>query len=653
MRFSALVTNPPAWLALVFCLATVLVYRPGLSGDYMFDDHANLLDNQHLDMPALTLDNLSGAAFSSGAGTLHRPVSMASFALNRYFFGIAPYSYKVINLCIHLCTGIGLWILGRLIVRGYPLTRSEPLPAGAVRWLPLVIAGLWLVHPLNLSSVLYIVQRMTGLSALFTVFGLCLYLAGRLRIRDGGSGLLLILTGLLLFGGLAVLSKENGILLPLYMLVLELALFRFRDHNDRLQPGVIALFLLLVIIPGLLALVYLLAHAGTYLNYTGREFTLAERVLTEPRVLLFYLKQIWMPSVQELGLFHDDIPLSRGLIDPPATLPAILALAALFAVALALIRRAPLVSLGILWFFAGHALESTIIPLEIAHEHRNYLADYGILLATAGLLLTVPLRRMAPVLCTTLPALFLCLFGYTTWVRSTQWSDNVNLSVYEALHHPDSPRALFSAGRIHARLALNGRKESRDKAFDYLQRASRIDRMSIMPDVTRIKLAILLGVPVQPAWYDTVLHKLAAHPLTPSDISSLQDMADCAGTGCEIPDDRMQQIFSAALKRKNTRLMSVYAFYSINRNGDFHKGLELFNQAVELDPEEPQYWKNLVNLLIVMARPGEAERRLHEFESLDLIGSTNSDYRTLQDRIDGIRPEHSLANDKHPEQSGS
>jgi hypothetical protein len=654
VNITNLARNPASWLALALCLATVLIYLPGLSGDYLFDDKSNLLDNRHLDMETLSLHNLAGAAFSSGSGTLRRPVSMISFALNRYFFGISPYSNKVVNLGIHLLTGIALWILGGLIIRSYQRRFADRfLPAGAARWLPLVVAGLWLVHPLNLTTVLYIVQRMTGLSALFVVSGLCLYLLGRLRMQDGRPGLPLILTGLLLFGGLAVLSKENGILMPLYMLVLEITLFGFRDRRASLQHSIIALFLLLILVPGIIALFYLYTHAGTYLNYSGRDFTLAERLLTQPRILLFYLKLVFMPTVQELGLYHDDIPISHGLFDPPSTLYAIIALSVLLTAGIALIRRAPLISLGILWFFAGHSLESTIIPLEIAHEHRNYLADFGILLAGAGLLLSAPLPRLAPVLYTTIPVLSICLFGYTTWVRSSQWSDNINHSMFEALHHPGSPRAVFSAGRLHARLSLSGRTESMAPAFDYLQRASQLDQSGIMPDITMIKFAALLGIPIQPEWFDTVLHKLSSHPLTPSDISSLQDLADCAGSSCKIPPVIMEQIFAAALREENSRMLTVYGFYSVNRNGDFSKGLEMFNRVVEIDPKEPQYWKNLINLLIVMTRYDEAEQRLREFESLALLRSTTSDYQALQGEIDRIRLEQARSTGQPTGQSGS
>ncbi len=188
------------------CLLTIAIYVPGLSGDYMFDDMPNLLHNAQLNIETLDTESIQGAALSSGSGKLRRPVSMFSFALNRYFFGLGPYSHKVINLLIHLLTGIGLYFLSRRLIHSYRLYRNPALSDKAMQWIPVVVTGLWLVHPLNLTPVLYIVQRMTSLAALFTVLGLCLYMTGRMRLATGKSGLPLILTGLLLFGGLAIFS---------------------------------------------------------------------------------------------------------------------------------------------------------------------------------------------------------------------------------------------------------------------------------------------------------------------------------------------------------------------------------------------------------------------------------------------------------------
>ena len=129
----------PSVAVLLFVLAGVLtavIYLPGLAGDYMFDDHPNLLENKRLQLDSLDIESLQGAAYSSDAGVLRRPVSMTSFALNRYFFGVAPYSYKAVNLIIHLLTGLGLFLFGRLLLRAFRRCHRPDLPDKAVIWLP-------------------------------------------------------------------------------------------------------------------------------------------------------------------------------------------------------------------------------------------------------------------------------------------------------------------------------------------------------------------------------------------------------------------------------------------------------------------------------------------------------------------------------------
>jgi hypothetical protein len=210
----------PAIFFLLACLLAIAVYFPGLSGDYVFDDMQNLLNNTRLPMKELNLENLEAASFSSHAGRLKRPVSMFTFALNRYFFGVNPLPWKIINLAVHLLTGVALFWLASLIMKHYRRHCETSLPRAAECWLPLAVCAIWLVHPLNLTSVLYIVQRMTSLMALFTVLGLCFYIVGRSRLLERRSGWPWIFTGLFGFGALALLSKENGVLLPGYMFIL-------------------------------------------------------------------------------------------------------------------------------------------------------------------------------------------------------------------------------------------------------------------------------------------------------------------------------------------------------------------------------------------------------------------------------------------------
>ena len=634
------------FMAFLLCaLLAAAVYFPGLSGDYLFDDTTNLLNNRALDIQSLHPDAIRTAAFSSQSGMLRRPVSMASFALNRYFFGIGPYSFKAVNLIIHLLTGLCLFLLARQIIDSYRQLHKPDLSPAVVRWLPVIAAGIWLVHPLNLTTVLYIVQRMTGLSSLFMVIALYLYLSGRRRMLEERPGLSIILVGFFLFGGLAIFSKETGVLLPLYILVLELTLFRFRNSAGKPEWRMIAFTLACIMLPLAAGTLYLAANFDTYANFAARNFTLAERLFTEIRVVAFYLQMIMAPTVQQLGLYHDDFTLSTGLLSPPSTLYAALLLGALLAGGLLLVRRLPLVSLGILWFFAGHLLESTVIPLELVHEHRNYLPLFGIILALAGLVILLPVTRISRFITVTVPVMLLVVLASITWLRSLQWSSSVDHAIYEARHHPDSPRAQFAAGRIYARLTLHGHAENADKALHYLARANELDPTEIMPLTTIVKFTYLIDRPVDPALFEEIIDRLARYPISPADINSLQDLAECLGDRCQVPDEVVDRIFETALREERAHLMSVYGYYTINKRSDFDKGLALFERAVERAPKEPQYWKNLINLLMVMARFDEAEERLDQFRKQRPYGSAESDFIMLQQEIDKGRIELAQSTD--------
>jgi hypothetical protein len=642
----------PGWLFAALCVLATLIYVPGLSGDYMFDDMPNLLHNEQLNIASLDTESIQGAVFSYGSGTLLRPVSMLSFTLNRYFFGIAPYSHKVVNLIIHLLTGIGLYLLSRLVIRNYRQFRNPGLSDTALRWIPVVVAGLWLVHPLNLTPVLYIVQRMTSLAALFTVLGLCLYMAGRMRLLAGKSGLPLILTGLFLFGGLAVFSKETGALLPLYMLVLELTLFRFRNSNGKPDIPVITFFAITVALPAGLVLLYL-AFNPVYITsgYGYRSYNLEERILTEGRILVFYLKSILTPAIAELGLYHDDIAISRGQFDPPATFYSLMALGGMLLSAFLLLGKQPLVSLGILWFFTGHLMESTIIGLELAHEHRNYLADYGIILAVTALIAQVPLRKLGPVIRIATPAVLLLLFSYTTWVRASQWSDVVSQAVYEARHHPQSYRAVFAAGRVYANLALKGAPEFEDEAREHLLRASELSKGEIMSHAALILFNNALDQPVDPAWYDELFYRLSSYPVIPTTLISLRAFVKCSEANCGVPVEKVETMFRLTLDNETTRLSNqriaeaetLYGSFTINTRGDVRKGHRLFTQAVAHNPHDTSYRQNLINLLIAMGEFNEAEHQLELFRTDNTYGGNESIYQKLQGSIDDARKQQITA----------
>lgn len=427
-----------AWLGAL--LLGALVYLPGLPGAFVFDDYGSITNNPAIKLQALTAQGLLQAALSAPVGGLLRPISTLSFALDAYFFGVDPEPFKITNICIHLAVGILLWYLARELLRAYRTSTGKSLNDQVIAWLSLAVTTLWLVHPLNLTSVLYAVQRDNSLSALFTVAAILSYMVGR-RLRGTRRHLCIwLLTPVLT--ALGMLCKENAALTPIFILVIEFTLLAFRGADGEPSLEVRWFFMAFLILPLLAAGSLAVLKPGIFGGYSLRDFTLYERLLSECRILLDYLRWTFVPDLRQLGLFHDDIVPSRGLLKPVTTLPSFLAVITLMTIGIALRKRAPLISFGILWFFAGQLMESTVLPLELAFEHRNYLPLFGLILGGVGSFYTMAAEHGRAFTAKLLLGLCILLLALTTAMRSVDWHNELTFARSESRHHPHSARAL-------------------------------------------------------------------------------------------------------------------------------------------------------------------------------------------------------------------
>jgi hypothetical protein len=364
----------------VVLATTVLVYLPGLHGPLVYDDIPVL--GPFLREPLAAIPH----PFWTTAGPLGRPVAMASFWLDAYFWHGSVFALKLTNLLIALLVASLAALLGVELV-----TPPGRRPGRAERAFGTGVAAFWLLAPAAVATVLYAVERMELLAALFTFAGLLAF--ARLRrseIAEGRSRTHLWLPLLLLATVLATLSKENGILLLPLALWTDLCLWRFAGPcpTRRTLFGLAAATLALGI--GLVAF-FFLDPAFLWDGYRERRFTLAERLLTEPRVLVRYLAATFVPRPRWTSFFHGHLTLSHRLFTPPSTALALAAVLALLFLAVALRRRRPLVALGLGWFLIGESIESTLVPLRLMEAVRVYLPSYGLLLAAAALL--VPAAR--------------------------------------------------------------------------------------------------------------------------------------------------------------------------------------------------------------------------------------------------------------------
>lgn len=424
-------------LGIVALLAATLlfaVYWPGLHGPLLLDDFENLAPLSRYRSGQLTA---AGVIFGNHSGMLGRPVSMASFVLDANIWGAQLFGFKLTNLALHLACAAIVW---RLLSR---LLRRDPL-LDAAHWLPLWLAVLWAALPIQVSTVLYVIQRMAILSALLTLAALMVYVHGREcyeanRTRAGAIWIWLVFPAVV---GLATLAKENGALAIPLAAVIELAWFR----TARRPRPVTAFFTVTLVVPLFAALALFALHPEMLTNgYAGRDFTLIERLLTQSRILWDYVGAALVPNGPKLGLFHDDYPLSRGLLTPATTLLAIGGWMIAIGLAILLRRMAPTFTFGVGFFLAAHAMESSVLPLELYFEHRNYLASVGLLVAVAGLggLAIKQLRGITQAmqwallaLCFVVPATYVA----ATHARARVWSSEDTFYAQEETHSPNSPR---------------------------------------------------------------------------------------------------------------------------------------------------------------------------------------------------------------------
>ncbi|MHB9022028.1 MAG: hypothetical protein ACYC3A_09390 [Halothiobacillus sp.] len=435
-------TDWKTFVAWAFLLALAYaVYLPGLSGAFLFDDYGNLPPMG--DYGPIEHAWQAWAWITSGfAGPTGRPISLASFLIDTRSWPAPPAVFKQTNVLIHLINGVLLAGLSHALARGLGVS------ARRAAWVAVLAAGFWLLHPFWVGTTLYVIQRMAMLAALFVFAGLWAYVHGRLQLAAGRtvSGYVWMSTGLGLGTLLAVLSKENGALLPLLTWVIEAFVFD-ADHRAPDRQGRLFIWWrrVFIVLPSAVLLAYMayqlpmLFSGQTY----GRDFTPWERLLTETRIVWGYLGDLWLPSLHDGGLFNDDIHISTSVFTPLSTLFATLGIVLLLVLA-AVTRRAKTpwlraVGLAIAFYFVGQLLESTWLPLELMFEHRNYLPA-GLMFLPLALLLVQHTQheRRWPIW---VAVAILSVFALLTVKRADVWGKPFAQALSWANQHPDSARA--------------------------------------------------------------------------------------------------------------------------------------------------------------------------------------------------------------------
>lgn len=429
MKFFA---KPVFGLCLVL-FASVLAYLPATHGPLFLDDFPVL---QPLGDGGGVESAEDGFKYIFGVdGTdWKRSIARASFLLNGSSWPVNTFDFKATNLGFHLLLTCVLYVvLKALLAR---VTNRAPLVA-------LIAASLWALSPANLSTSMYVVQRMTQLGMLFSLFSLMAFLLFRAHNERSHGFIWIVLSGISAI--LALLSKENSaVLLLLIPIVDEWILRNQKCSKIQRLPWLDVLKALAVLV-----FLSLFLYEAFQQGFDGRVFDRWQRLGIQGEVLFKYIGYALGIGIPEMTLFHDDLEWQVQRNGVGTFGYFWIGHGCICLIAYVQRQKWPLYWLAVLWFYVSHIIESTIVPLELMFEHRNYFGSVGIFLIVACVVAAIFEALKSKQLPIAGYGLILILFGLSfigLWYRSLIWADSFIVHEKWAANHPNSLRSQMVYG---------------------------------------------------------------------------------------------------------------------------------------------------------------------------------------------------------------
>ena len=407
-----------------------IVYSPALHGPFVFDD--SYLPN---------LDEPLGNWIHGG-----RKLLMLTYWWNANQSGGDTFSWHIFNVLIHVINS-GLVYL---IVR-----RLAPDPN---RLLAGFAAGLFLLHPLQTEAVAYLSGRSEEFSVMFAFAAYAVFLW-----RKQAAVSWRVAAAVMVLFGMALLSKEQTIVLPAVLLLTDLWWSPGKTLEGARRNWRLYLAMVVGAVAGVASFWSLITQA-TSAGFALKDFTWYQYFFTQCRAIWVYVAEFFFP----VRLNADwDFPISHTIVDHGA----IIGLAALLtAIVLAWKYRTrfPLGCFGFFLFLLLMAPTSSVLPIQdpIA-ERRVYFAIPGLLLIVVEILCRLRLTRQT--LAVACGAILLLAAG-ATYARARVWGDTVALWQDTVTKSPNKFRAHF-----HLASAYMGVQRT-DAALAEYQKAAEVGR---------------------------------------------------------------------------------------------------------------------------------------------------------------------------------
>jgi len=460
---------------LFLSILLIIIYGNSLNGAWIFDDEPSIVLNKYVHLKTLAWEDLNKTFYGIHQKSISRPVAYLTFGLNYYFGQLDTFGYHIVNIFIHFCAAIFLYLL---IYKTLNLPSLKSEYGTSAYAISLLATFFWASNPVNVTAVTYIVQRMASMAGMFYIMSMYFYLVGRTNEALWRRVGLLFLS--VFFALLAMGTKENAVVLPVSIYLYDLLLIR-KVTKENIIKDIKYLILPITIIASVVFIFFIdLSSIFRLADYAIRPFSMWERVLTETRVIVFYISLLLYPVSSRLTLNHDFI-ISRSFIEPWTTILAALFILGCLVVSIIIARRKPLISYCILFFFLNHAIEGSFIPLELVFEHTNYtpsmLFFIPVAIFTINVLDYFSYKKAIQLSAALLISFLLFAQGHTVYMYNILfkepyllWKDNISKT-------PNLSRPYNNLGNLLWQWGLY------DDAYKAYEKSYNLNRFEILPMV--------------------------------------------------------------------------------------------------------------------------------------------------------------------------
>ena len=680
---SGVFANPLVALILIAGI-TLVIYSNTYWGPFVFDGKTQIEEKEKI-------RDLKNYVSLKGF-RCYRPLVEFSFALNYRLGRLNPFGFHLVNILIHMTNGIlayflALNVFGRLSFlqseRCVPpsaaeyyrtgkkrLGKSDPstkklqgtdFSASTVPLMSLWVALIFVAHPIQTQAVTYIVQRYASMSAMFYMVSVLFYIQARkhqLNVEDSrqdevqgrksiqrkadqthsifSPDILIYYFFSFISGVGAFLSKEIAVTLPCAILMVEYFLFdrSWRGWKKKLiwlaPMGLFLAFIVLYFFSSMRG--FRFENLLEDVSILTRETRTVDRwsyFCTQFSVLVQYIRLLFFPVGQNLDHMY---PLKTGFFD------GFTPLAFIFVISIILfgiwnVKKKPVVSFGIFWFFIALSIESSIFPIsDVMFEHRLYLPVFGFAVSVVYLVFDLlASRRGWAVLFLTMG---IAALGTATYLRNQIWQDPLVLWADVVSKSPLNYRARTNLGAL-----INDRGDRMEAIREFTE------ALRIKPDFAVARNNLGNALLRQGKYDDAIVQLREALRLEPNMFGAHNNMGIVLGikgdfdnavrhfkialaikpqsgeTYCNLgtallkqgkSEDAVKYFLKAVRFQPESSIIHGNLAQALTLQGEKEKACHHFLEAVRLNPDSPETQTNLGFILLEQGKPEEAAKHFQK-----------------------------------------